>query len=135
MYPHTNPFCKIKNEMKANAASVPCNLGDCVYEHLGIMLKIPEYANISVLEYVHPMHPGILSTPVGTANYKTTRLTSEHKECLRVNREANNVEAFLLNQLGKALPELYLKSFRNEYSNTFNTDLQTILLHLFTTYG
>jgi hypothetical protein len=40
-----------------------------------------------------------------------------------------------LKQLGKALPALYLKSFRNEYSNTFTTDIQTILHHLFTTYG
>ena len=81
------------------------------------------------------MHSGILNIPVGTVNYEVTRLTSEHKERLRLNRESNNGEACLLKQLGKLSPELYLKSFRNEYSNTFNTNRQTILLYLLTMYG
>ena len=88
--------------MKANAASVSYNLGGGADGNLAIIRTIPEYANVLV--------------------------TSEHKELLRLIREANNVEACLLKQLGKVLPELYLKSFRNEYSNIFNTDLQTILL-------
>ena len=119
---------KIKNKMKENAASVPCDLGGGAHVHLGIMLTRSEYANISVVDYVRPVHLGILNIPVGITSYETTRLTSKHKELLRVNRETNNVEACLLKQLGKVLPELCLKSFRNEYSNTFNTDLQTILL-------
>jgi len=126
---------KAKNEMKANAASVPFDLGGGAHGHLGLMLTRQEYQNVSAIEYVRPLHPGILNIPVGTANYEATRLTSEHKESLRLNREANNVEAGLLKQLGKALPELYLKSYRNEYSNTFHTNLQTIFLDLFTTYG
>ena len=125
----------IKNELKANAASVPCDLGGGANGHLGIMLTQPEYANVSAVDYVRPVHPGILCIPHGTTIFETTRLTNEHKEHLRLNREANNVEACLLKQLGKALPELYLKSFRNEYSNTFTTGLQTILQYLFTTYG
>ena len=125
----------IKNELKANAASVPCDLGGGANGHLGIMLTQPEYANVSAVDYVRPVHPGILCIPHGTTIFETTRLTNEHKEHLRLNREANNVEACLLKQLGKALPELYLKSFRNEYSNTFTTGLQTILQYLFTTCG
>lgn len=82
-----------------------------------------------------PLHPGILNIPVGTPNYEAMRLTSEHKESLSLTREANNVEGCLLKQLGKLLPELYLQLFRNQYSNTFNADLQTILLYLFTNYG
>ena len=99
------------------------------------MLTGPEYQNVSAIDYVRPLHPGTIDIAVGTANYEATRLTSEHKERVRLNREANNTEACLLKQLGKALPALYLKSFRNEYSNTFNTGLQEILLYLFTTYG
>ena len=133
--PTYEPLRKIKNEMKSNAASVPCDLGGGAHGHLGIMLSATEYANVSLVNYVRPVHPGILSIPAGTANYESTRLTNEHKELVRLNREANNVEASLLKQLSKALPELYLKSFRNEYSNTFTVDLQTILHYLFTTYG
>ena len=90
------------------------------------MLSATEYANVSLVNYVRPVHPGILSIPAGTANYESTRLTNEHKELIRLSREANKVEASLIKQLSKALPELYLKSFRNEYSDAFNSDIPTI---------
>jgi len=133
--PTYEPLRKIKNEMKANAASVPCDLGGGNNGHLGLILSIPEYANVSLTPYCRPLHPGILNIPVGTPNYEATRLTSEHKELIRLNREANNIEASLLKQLGHALPDLYLKSFRNQFSNTFTSDIPTILHYLFTTYG
>ena len=92
--------------MKANAASIPCYLEGGAHGHLDVMLTRPEYANVSVIDCVRPLHPGILIILAGTANYESTRLTHEHKELLRLNREANNAESCLLNQLGKALPEL-----------------------------
>ena len=87
---------KIKNEMKANAASVPCDLGGGAHGYLGVMLTGPEYANVSVTNYVRPLHPGILNITEGTTNYELTRLVNEHKELLRLNREANNAEVCLL---------------------------------------
>ena len=126
---------RIKNEIKANAASVYCDLGGGNHGHLGLIMSALEYAIISAVNYIRPIHPGILNIPIGTPNYEATRLTNEHKESVRLYREANNIEACLLRQISKALPDLYIKSFRNEYSNTFNTDLKTILQYLFTTYG
>ena len=133
--PTYEPLRKIKNEMKANAASVPCDLGGGNNGHLGLILSLAEYANVSPTPYIRPVHPGNLNIPVGTPNYEATRLTSDHKELIRLNREANNIEASLLKQLGHALPDLYLKSFRNQFSNTFTSDIPTILHYLFTTYG
>ena len=121
--------------MKANAASVPCDLGGGNNGHLGLMLTVPEYDNVSPTAYVRPLHPGILNIPLGAANFEATRLTSEHKELIFLNRETNNVEASLLKQLGHALPDLYLKYFRNQFSNTFTSDIPTILHYLFSTYG
>ena len=121
--------------MKANAASVRCDLGGGTHGNLGVMLKGPEYAHVLATTYVCSLHPGILYITEGTTNYESTRFLNEPKELLRLNRKANKIEAYLLKRLGKALPELYLKSFRNEYSNNFHTDIQTILLHLFTTYS
>ena len=86
------------------------------------MLTRKEYANVSVIDYACPLHPGILNIPVGTAKYEA-RLTSGHKESLRLNREANNVETCLLKQLGKSLPELYLKSYRKKYLNIFSIQI------------
>ena len=41
----------------------------------------------------------------------------------------------LIKQLGCALPQLYLRGFRNEYTNTITRDIPIILEHLFTSYG
>ena len=87
------------------------------------MLTRLEYINVSVIDCVRPVYPCILNIPVENMSYEAIRLTSEHKELLRVNREANNDETCLLKQLAKALPELYLKYFRNKYSNILNTYL------------
>ena len=42
----------------------------------------------------------------------------QHKEDIRVFNEVINVEKALLKQLVQAVPELYLKSFRNTHSNS-----------------
>ena len=55
--PAYEPLRQIKNEMKANAASVPCDLGGGAHGHLGLMLSPPEYTNVSVTPYVRPVHP------------------------------------------------------------------------------
>ena len=117
--PTYEPLKNIKNEMNANVASVPCDLGGGENGHLGIMITTTEYANISHVNYVRPVHPGTLNIPAGTTNYESTRLKNGHKELICLNREVNIVEAILLKQLSKVLPKIYLKSFRNEYSDTF----------------
>ena len=43
---------KIKNEMKGNAASVPCHFSEGNNGHLGLMLTVPEYENVSPIAYI-----------------------------------------------------------------------------------
>ena len=121
--------------MKANADSVPCDLGGGNLGHLGLMLTFSECANVSPTPYIQPLYPPPLNITPGTTNYEATRLTDDQKELIYLNREANNVEARLLKQLSQALPDLYLKSFQNQFSNTFTADVPTILHYLFTAYG
>ena len=109
--PTYEPLRKIKNEMKANAASVPCDLGGGENSHLSLIITGPEYENVSPTAYMRPLRLEILIIPLGTTNFEATRLTHEHKELISLNREKNNVEASLLKQLGHDLPDLYLKSF------------------------
>ena len=78
--PTYEPLRQIKNEMKANAASLSCDLGGGAHGHLGLMLSPPEYTNVSVTPYVRPVHPGTLVIPAGTSNHEATRLTHDHKE-------------------------------------------------------
>ena len=84
---------------------------------------------------MRPVHPGNLVIPPGTPNNQATVLREDHKEDIRVFKEATNVEKALIKQLGQALPELYLKRFRNRHTNSITTPIPDILTHLFEAYG
>ena len=56
----------IKDEMKANATNVQCNLGGGKYGHLGLVLTPAEYATVSTTPYVRPVHPGANAAPAAT---------------------------------------------------------------------
>ena len=54
---HMNFYAKIKNELKANAMSVPCDLGGEAHGHLRSVLVAVEYVKITPIAYAHPVHP------------------------------------------------------------------------------
>lgn len=70
---------KMKNEMKANGASFPCNLGGGAHTHLGLILTALEHANISRIAYIRLLHQGILNIPTGMTNFESKRLANEYK--------------------------------------------------------
>ena len=83
---------KIKDELKTNASSVPCDLGGGANGHLGLVLTAAEYGFVSPFPYVRPVHPGNLAIPPGTPNYQATVLREDHKEAIRIFKEATNVK-------------------------------------------
>ena len=86
----------LKNETKANASKVTSNLGGGSHGHLGLVLTPAEYAMISAVPYVRPLHPGPLNIPAGTTNHESNRLTVTHTEAIRVFRETVEVEKAIL---------------------------------------
>ena len=72
----------IKNELKSNAAAVTSDLGGGRHGHLGLVLTPAEYAIVTHVPYVRPVHPGVLVIPPGTTQHETTRLRNEHKSLL-----------------------------------------------------
>ena len=125
----------IKNELKSNAGKVQCELGGGNNGHLGLVLTDTEYALVSpTVPYVRPGHPGPVA-PVGTTQIQNTNMRAQYNEDLRLFRESNAVEEALIKQLSDALPQHYLKKYRNEHSNKIATPLRTILDELFQTYG
>ena len=126
---------KVKDELKTNASTVSSDLGGGANGHLGLVLTDVEYTFVSATPYVKPVHPGQLVIPPGTTNYVATSMKEDHKEEIRMFKEAINVEQALIKQLGHALPELYLKRFRNRHTNSITETIPNILTHLFTTYG
>ena len=59
----------------------------------------------------------------------------DHKEAIQLFREVVDVEKSLIKQLVQAVPKVYIKPFRNQYSNSINIPLSSILNTLLTTYG
>lgn len=127
----------IKNELKTNASAVASSFGGGRNGHVGLVLTPQEYTMVSATPYVRPVHPGVLVLPngVGTTNLHREIARDTHKEDLRVFREDVDVEKALIKQLVQAVPEIYMKSFRNQYSNSIDNALSTVLTSLFTTYG
>ena len=121
--------------MKANTTSVSTDLGGGANGSLGPMVTPVEYINASAIPYVRPIHPGVLNALPGTTHHESTRLWDEFKEELRQYSECIKMEKALIKKFGCALPQIYLRGFKNEYTNINTTDIPTILEHLFTTYG
>ena len=75
----------IKDELKANAASVPSNLGGGSNGHLGLVLSDVEYLTVSPIAYIRPTHPGTLVIPTGplaVPQYLRTEMREDHKKAI-----------------------------------------------------
>ena len=104
--------------------------------YLGLLLTPTEYLTADPVAYIRPVHPGALNIPAGPpaiAQYLRQEMREDHKEAVRVFREVDNVDKILKKQLVAALPDIYLKRFRNRHTNTLTDSLPVILAYLFQT--
>ena len=130
------PILKVlKNETKANESKVASNLGGGSHGHLGLVLTPAEYAMISAVPYVRPLHPGPLTIPTGTTNHEANRLTLAHTEAIRVFRETVEIEKALLNLICAAIDDTYYKERIIPHTNTVIELLSLFITWLFTSYG
>ena len=57
-------------QIKANASSVPSNLGGGAHGYAGIILSPPTYGTLAPMTpFIIPVHPGILNVPMGSTQY------------------------------------------------------------------
>ena len=136
--PNYKLLAKVKKELCTNAQTVQCNLGGGAHGHLGLVLEPAEYLLVSPVPYVRPVHPGPLVIPPGppaVPAYCRQELRDDHKEAVRIFQEAENVETTMKKQLAAAIPDMYIKRFRDNLTNAFNTPLSAMLTTLFHTYG
>ena len=121
----------IKDELKANAASIISDLSGGINGHLGLVLTPAEYALISPTPYIRYLQPQPLDIMATTTQHNTNHLREHYKEDLCLFREMIALEKALLKLLSHAVPAIYIKSFRNRSSNAINIDIPTILITLF----
>ena len=79
---------RIKDEIKANATNVQCDLGGGKHGHLGLVLDATEYATVSTTPYTRPVHPGP-NPVVGNTQLENQVNRDKHNEKICLFREAN----------------------------------------------
>ena len=90
--PDADILIKLKNQVKANASSVPSNLGGGANGYLGLVLSPATYAMVSNIPFVQPAHPGPLAIPLGITGPMATVLRKQHIENTRFFWEVSGVK-------------------------------------------
>ena len=131
--PSAESLILLKNQLKANAKSVPSNLGGGNFGHLALVIPPNCYNLISNVPFVCPVHPGLLVIPAGTAQHAAATMCDQHQEALQVFNEVNVVNQALIQQIIQAVDSSYLAALRNRVTNSINVPVYDVLTHLQTT--
>ena len=83
---------ELKNELKANAKSVPSNLGSGAFGHLGLILTPAKYTLLSDIPFERPSHPGPRIISPETTQHAAITMRDLHQESLRVFTQVHAVE-------------------------------------------
>ena len=126
----------LKDQLKANAASIPTTLGGSTHGYLGLILSPAAYATIAATQFIEPVHPGQHpNVPAGTSAANTSTIVRRHTEDLHQWREFKNVNTALKNQLLSALDDIYIRTLKDRHVGYMNQSIHAILQHLFQNYG
>eukprot|EP00554_Chaetoceros_debilis_P003530 CAMPEP_0194094552 /NCGR_PEP_ID=MMETSP0149-20130528/54548_1 /TAXON_ID=122233 /ORGANISM="Chaetoceros debilis, Strain MM31A-1" /LENGTH=153 /DNA_ID=CAMNT_0038780251 /DNA_START=58 /DNA_END=516 /DNA_ORIENTATION=- len=125
--PDADILIKLKNQLKANASSVPSNLGGGNHGHLGLVMSPQTYAMVSNFPFVQPVHPGALVIPAGTTGPMATVLREQHVENVRLFREVVGVEKALKQQILKAIEQDWLLAITDRNSQSLTGTVAQIL--------
>ena len=127
---------ELKDQLKANAASIPTTLGGGNHGYLGLILSPAAYATISPTAFVEPAYPGQHpAIPAGTNAATTSAIIRRHTEDTRQWREFKNVSTALKNQLLGAVDDIYVRAMRDRHVGYMNQTIRNLLNHLFNNYG
>jgi hypothetical protein len=125
------------DDLKANAASIPSELGGGDLGHLALTVPPQVYATLSNTPWVAPINPGP-TPPALLPNATAAQINANryrHLENIKIFRTYNNVQSALKQQILAAVEDIYVRTLRNTHTGyTMVTTLQ-LLTHLYTTYG
>ena len=134
--PNYESLKNLKDQLKANAASIPTTLGGGNHGYLGLILSPAAYATITANQFIKPVYPRQLPyVPAGTNAANTSTIVRRHTEDLRQWREFKNVNTVLKNQLLSALDDIYVRALKDRHVRYMNQSIRTILTHLFDNYS
>ena len=127
---------ELKDQLKANAASIPTTLGGSNHGYLGLIFSPAAYATISPTAFVEPAYPGqhhAIATGTNAAN--TSAIIRRHTKDTRQWRVFKNLSTALKNQLLSAVDDIYVRTLRDRHVGYMNRSIRNLLIHLFNNYG
>ena len=133
--PTNKTLKRLKQELRANAASVESDLGGGDHGYLGLILTDVEYAFVSNDAFVAPNYPDPLTIPAGTNPVAALTIRERYKEDKKAYYECKNVEKALQRHVQDAVEDKYLDMLINEDTQLINEDIPTVLTYLFDLYG
>ena len=133
--PDFESILKLKNEIKANAQSVPSTLGGGNHGLLGLVITPVEYALVSNIPFVREPHPGPLTFLAGTTVLQSKIQEDAYKKRLALYNACVGVEKAIIQQFVKAIDEDWLESLRNQTTNALQGTITDIFAYLFATHG
>ena len=106
----------LKDQLKANAASIPTTLGGGNHSYLSLILSPATYATITATPFQEPNYPGQYpNIPAGTNAANTSTIICHHTEDLRQWHECKNVITTLKNQLLLAIDNIYICALKDHH--------------------
>jgi hypothetical protein len=127
----------IHKKLKANASSIPSELGGGTHGLLGLVLSAPAYINVTGHVFVPPVNPG--PTAVIPRNLRLSaqinELVRQHANELRIFQETTRTDQALKQQLLNAFDDMYTKSLSNRHTGFATITTFDIIQHLYQTYG
>jgi len=69
-----------RRQLTANASQVPCNLGGGRFGYAGLVFTAQEYARISDVPFVRPVHPAALVVPPTATQHQSNTLRDAYQE-------------------------------------------------------
>ena len=124
------------NHLKANAQSVYSTFGGAQYGHLGLVLNPFHYSLVSATPFQipGPTAPFVVIAQE-EANVAQARL-HQHNTNVKLFQEVTGVKKALLQQITRAVDDVYLKTLRHPSTNTLeHNNIYDIITHLYSSYG
>ena len=123
------------HEIRENAGSIYTPLGGGMHGYQGITYSVAEYAQISPIQWVNPVHPGPAINPVGMNN--TAYRNAEHLYNTAVDAflDFTNVQNALKKQIREAIDEQFYKGLKETMHQYNRRSVLQFMTHLWESYG
>ena len=126
----------VHDQLKANAAFIPSELGGGKHGLLGLIMSDATYLLVANSSFLFPPNPGLLPTiPTGSTAADTYEMVRQHKVNLTTYREVHNTDRALKQIIIETFDDIYTDDLRDPNIGFTGTTAMALLTHLYDLFG